>query len=121
MIVFTIDQSVSELFDQCVGVIFEYGPNKAVCVTLMLFSQHQVNVRLYLKLCSVPAGGFYSQLVKPGLRVVSLNTILYYGPDKVTKNMTDPAGQFEWLEKTLEKAAQDMEKVYNFLSLQLEP
>ena len=67
--------------------------------------------KLYFALCFVPAGGFYSQLVKPGLRVVSLNTILYYGPDKATKNMTDPAGQFEWLEKTLEKAAQSQEKV----------
>lgn len=60
---------------------------------------------------SVPAGGFYSQLVKPGLRVVSLNTILYYGPNKVTSNMTDPAGQFEWLQKTLQTAAQNREKV----------
>lgn len=29
--------------------------------------------------------------------------------------MTDPAGQFEWLEKTLEKAAENREKVYKFL------
>ncbi|KAM3602492.1 uncharacterized protein V6R79_005217 [Siganus canaliculatus] len=57
-------------------------------------------------------GGFYSQLIKPGLRLISLNTILYYGPDKATSNMTDPAGQFEWLEKTLEAAAQNLEKVY---------
>ncbi|XP_037605770.1 acid sphingomyelinase-like phosphodiesterase 3a isoform X3 [Sebastes umbrosus] len=63
-------------------------------------------------LLTLSQGGFYSQLVKPGLRVLSLNTILYYGPNKVTKNMTDPAGQFEWLEKTLEKAAQSVEKVY---------
>ncbi|XP_022048397.1 acid sphingomyelinase-like phosphodiesterase 3a [Acanthochromis polyacanthus] len=57
-------------------------------------------------------GGFYSQLVKPGLRLISLNTILYYGPNKVSSNMTDPARQFEWLERTLEKAAKDLEKVY---------
>ncbi|XP_059212455.1 acid sphingomyelinase-like phosphodiesterase 3a [Centropristis striata] len=63
-------------------------------------------------LITLSQGGFYSQLVKPGLRVLSLNTILYYGPNKVTENMTDPAGQFEWLEKTLEKAAQSLEKVY---------
>lgn len=68
-----------------------------------------------LGLC-VTAGGFYSQLVKPGLRVVSLNTILYYGPNKVTSNMTDPAGQFEWLEKTLQKAAQSLEKVESCLN-----
>ncbi|KAF3703137.1 Acid sphingomyelinase-like phosphodiesterase 3a [Channa argus] len=63
-------------------------------------------------LLTLSQGGFYSQLAKPGLRVVSLNTILYYGPNKVTSNMTDPAGQFEWLEKTLQKAAQSLEKVY---------
>uniref|UniRef100_A0A671X6Q7 Sphingomyelin phosphodiesterase acid like 3A n=1 Tax=Sparus aurata TaxID=8175 RepID=A0A671X6Q7_SPAAU len=63
-------------------------------------------------LLTLSQGGFYSQRVKPGLRVISLNTILYYGPDKVTCNMTDPAGQYEWLEKTLEKAAQSQEKVY---------
>ncbi|KAG7508509.1 acid sphingomyelinase-like phosphodiesterase 3a [Solea senegalensis] len=63
-------------------------------------------------LLTLSQGGFYSQLVKPGLRVVSLNTILYYGPNKVTSNMTDPAGQFQWLEKTLDKADQSLEKVY---------
>ncbi|XP_015248479.1 PREDICTED: acid sphingomyelinase-like phosphodiesterase 3a [Cyprinodon variegatus] len=63
-------------------------------------------------LSTLSQGGFYSQLVKPGLRLVSLNTILYYGPDKVTSNMTDPAGQFEWLENVLQKAAQSQEKVY---------
>ncbi|KAM8847138.1 cyclic GMP-AMP phosphodiesterase SMPDL3A [Synchiropus picturatus] len=57
-------------------------------------------------------GGFYSQLVEPGLRVVSLNTILYYGPNKVTANMTDPAGQFQWLEETLRRSALGLEKVY---------
>lgn len=63
-------------------------------------------------LLTLSQGGFYSQLAKPGLRVVSLNTILYYSPNNVTQNMTDPAGQFEWLEKTLEKAAENREKVY---------
>eukprot|EP00066_Takifugu_rubripes_P006614 XP_003971549.2 PREDICTED: acid sphingomyelinase-like phosphodiesterase 3a [Takifugu rubripes] len=63
-------------------------------------------------LLTLSEGGFYSQQVKPGLRVVSLNTILYYGPNEVTCNMTDPAGQFDWLEKTLMTAAQHLEKVY---------
>ncbi|XP_029966848.1 cyclic GMP-AMP phosphodiesterase SMPDL3A [Salarias fasciatus] len=57
-------------------------------------------------------GGFYSQLVRPGLRLVSLNTILYYGPDKAVGNHSDPAGQFHWLEATLKKAAVSLEKVY---------
>ncbi|XP_076011250.1 cyclic GMP-AMP phosphodiesterase SMPDL3A [Genypterus blacodes] len=63
-------------------------------------------------LLTLSQGGFYSQLARPGLRVVSLNTILYYSPDKVTVNVTDPAGQFEWLRETLEKAAQNQEKVF---------
>ncbi|XP_029984707.1 cyclic GMP-AMP phosphodiesterase SMPDL3A [Sphaeramia orbicularis] len=63
-------------------------------------------------LLTLSQGGFYSQLVKPGLRLVSLNTILYYGPNKATVNMTDPAGQFEWLEDTLQKATQNLEKVF---------
>ncbi|XP_028253911.1 cyclic GMP-AMP phosphodiesterase SMPDL3A [Parambassis ranga] len=63
-------------------------------------------------LSTLSQGGYYTQLVEPGLRVISLNTILYYGPDKVTSNMTDPAGQYKWLQKTLEKAAQSLEKVY---------
>ncbi|KAM3843216.1 cyclic GMP-AMP phosphodiesterase SMPDL3A [Diretmus argenteus] len=57
-------------------------------------------------------GGFYSQLVRPGLRVVSLNTILYYSPNQVTVNMSDPAGQFHWLQETLDRAAQSLEKVF---------
>ncbi|KAJ0061100.1 hypothetical protein NL108_007819, partial [Boleophthalmus pectinirostris] len=57
-------------------------------------------------------GGFYSQLARPGLRVVSLNTILYYGPNRVTQNLTDPAGQFTWLQRTLQNADRDGEKVF---------
>ncbi|XP_057678004.1 acid sphingomyelinase-like phosphodiesterase 3a [Corythoichthys intestinalis] len=56
-------------------------------------------------------GGFYTQLVGAGLRVISVNSILYYGPDKATANMSDPAGQFEWLEDTLKKADANIEKV----------
>ncbi|XP_075869159.1 cyclic GMP-AMP phosphodiesterase SMPDL3A [Nelusetta ayraudi] len=57
-------------------------------------------------------GGYYSQRVKPGLRLVSLNTILYYSPDKATRNLTDPAEQFQWLQDTLEESAKNKEKVY---------
>ncbi|XP_061668914.1 acid sphingomyelinase-like phosphodiesterase 3a [Syngnathoides biaculeatus] len=56
-------------------------------------------------------GGFYTQLVHAGLRVVSVNSILYYGPDLATANVSDPAGQFQWLEDTLKKADVNMEKV----------
>ncbi|MBN3303245.1 ASM3A phosphodiesterase, partial [Amia calva] len=57
-------------------------------------------------------GGFYSQIVEPNLRLISLNTILYYSPNNETLNITDPAGQFEWLEETLVTSRQSNEKVY---------
>ncbi|KAL8186468.1 UNVERIFIED_CONTAM: Acid sphingomyelinase-like phosphodiesterase 3a [Gekko kuhli] len=62
-------------------------------------------------------GGFYTQTVQPSisgppLRIISLNTVLYYGPNNVTLNMTDPANQLEWLEEVLEMALQNEEKVY---------
>lgn len=56
-------------------------------------------------------GGFYSQTVGPGLRLMSLNTILYYGPDKATVNSSDPAGQYDWLLRTLKGAELQGEKV----------
>ncbi|XP_075059105.1 cyclic GMP-AMP phosphodiesterase SMPDL3A [Mixophyes fleayi] len=62
-------------------------------------------------------GGYYSQIYKSNmssnpLRIVSLNTNLYYSPNKVTVNMTDPADQFAWLEETLQFSRQNNEKVY---------
>ncbi|KAG8444288.1 hypothetical protein GDO86_009463, partial [Hymenochirus boettgeri] len=61
-------------------------------------------------------GGYYSQIYKSNksvhpLRIISLNTNLYYSPNKVTVNMTDPADQFKWLEETLQVSRQDNEKV----------
>ncbi|XP_069344020.1 cyclic GMP-AMP phosphodiesterase SMPDL3A isoform X1 [Eulemur rufifrons] len=59
-------------------------------------------------------GGFYSQKVgtNPNLRIISLNTNLYYGPNVMTLNKTDPANQFEWLESTLNSSQQNKEQVY---------
>ncbi|XP_069830995.1 cyclic GMP-AMP phosphodiesterase SMPDL3A [Dendropsophus ebraccatus] len=62
-------------------------------------------------------GGYYSQIYKSNglshpLRIISLNTNLYYSPNKETFNMTDPADQFEWLEETLKLSRQNNEKVY---------
>lgn len=63
---------------------------------------------------TIRKGGFYSQKVNPNLnlRIISLNTNLYYGPNIVTLNKTDPANQFEWLENTLNISQQNKEKVY---------
>uniref|UniRef100_UPI00398F753F cyclic GMP-AMP phosphodiesterase SMPDL3A n=1 Tax=Pristiophorus japonicus TaxID=55135 RepID=UPI00398F753F len=62
-------------------------------------------------------GGFYTQVfdcsvTQQTLRIISLNTNLYYSPNKVTERIPDPAGQFVWLEYTLKKAQQNKEKVY---------
>ncbi|XP_029452265.1 acid sphingomyelinase-like phosphodiesterase 3a isoform X2 [Rhinatrema bivittatum] len=62
-------------------------------------------------------GGFYSQIYKSNatqqqLRIISLNTNLYYSPNEATVNVSDPANQLEWLEDTLESSFQKKEKVY---------
>ncbi|XP_047590667.1 acid sphingomyelinase-like phosphodiesterase 3a isoform X2 [Lutra lutra] len=59
-------------------------------------------------------GGFYTQKVSPNLnlRIISLNTNLYYGPNIMTLNEMDPANQFEWLESILSTSQQNKEKVY---------
>lgn len=61
-------------------------------------------------------GGFYTQLFESNsssqpLRIISLNTNLYYSPNSVTVNITDPADQFAWLEEILETSSQKKEKV----------
>ncbi|KAM4693629.1 cyclic GMP-AMP phosphodiesterase SMPDL3A [Discoglossus pictus] len=68
-------------------------------------------------LSTLRRGGYYSQIYRPEgsahpLRIISLNTNLYYSPNKVTLNMTDPADQFVWLEYTLQKARLNNETAY---------
>ncbi|XP_041044778.1 acid sphingomyelinase-like phosphodiesterase 3a [Carcharodon carcharias] len=62
-------------------------------------------------------GGFYTQVftcnvTQQTLRIISLNSNLYYSPNKMTEGIPDPAGQFAWLENTLKKAQQSKEEVY---------
>ncbi|XP_042895174.1 acid sphingomyelinase-like phosphodiesterase 3b isoform X1 [Parasteatoda tepidariorum] len=57
-------------------------------------------------------GGFYSEVIKPGLRLISLNTILWYFPNNYTVEIEDPANQFSWLKKVLNESSQLSEKVY---------
>ncbi|XP_055937861.1 acid sphingomyelinase-like phosphodiesterase 3b [Argiope bruennichi] len=57
-------------------------------------------------------GGYYSHLVKPGLRIISLNTILWYEPNNLTAKISDPANQFQWLEGILKNSSKLSEKVY---------
>ncbi len=58
-------------------------------------------------------GGYYTEklLNQTGLRVVVLNTNLYYDQNKLTENIRDPADQFSWAEKVLQDAAKNNEKV----------
>ncbi|XP_028653069.1 acid sphingomyelinase-like phosphodiesterase 3a [Erpetoichthys calabaricus] len=57
-------------------------------------------------------GGFYSQMIDQNLRIISLNTNLYYSPNNETLGLPDPAGQFEWLEEVLQASLKNNEKVY---------
>ncbi|XP_043929787.1 acid sphingomyelinase-like phosphodiesterase 3a [Protopterus annectens] len=68
-------------------------------------------------LATLRKGGFYTQIwnstvTQQVLRIVSLNTNLYYSPNKETLNVTDPAQQFEWFEGVLKSARQHKEQVY---------
>ncbi|EFA84874.1 metallophosphoesterase domain-containing protein [Heterostelium album PN500] len=56
-------------------------------------------------------GGYYSELIEPGLRIISLNTVFYYTQDNQCVNETDPGNQLSWLSKTLESAKSNNEKV----------
>ncbi|XP_067657019.1 acid sphingomyelinase-like phosphodiesterase 3b [Haliotis asinina] len=56
-------------------------------------------------------GAYYTVKTPQGLRIIGLNTNLYYTSDKLTAGMTDPASQFDWLEGVLKNAKADGEKV----------
>lgn len=56
-------------------------------------------------------GGYYTVLARRGLRIVALNSNMYYTSDKGTPNLSDPADQFAWLDGVLSDAALNSEKV----------
>lgn len=49
-------------------------------------------------------GGRYTVQLKSGLRLVMLNSNLWYSRDLKMANVTDPAEQFKWLENILKDA-----------------
>ncbi|XP_076008710.1 acid sphingomyelinase-like phosphodiesterase 3b [Genypterus blacodes] len=59
-------------------------------------------------------GGYYTEklLNQTGLRMLVLNTNLYYDQNNETKDLEDPAEQFAWIDWVLTKAANNKEKVY---------
>ena len=49
-------------------------------------------------------GGFYTVPLDSGLHLIMINSNLWYYHDDKTANLTDPAGQFLWLENVLKDA-----------------
>lgn len=57
-------------------------------------------------------GGYYTDLTNYGkIRLVALNTNLYYSSNKLVAKISDPAGQLTWLDGVLTKAKINHEKV----------
>lgn len=56
-------------------------------------------------------GAYYTVKTAYGLRIVSLNTNLYYTQNKVVQNETDPGDQLAWLESVLRTSVSNSEKV----------
>lgn len=61
---------------------------------------------------SLLTGGYYTVNTTHGLRIIALNTNLYYTSNKATKDSPDPGQQLAWLNATLDTATADGEKVY---------
>ncbi|KAK6188125.1 hypothetical protein SNE40_004376 [Patella caerulea] len=57
-------------------------------------------------------GGYYSSYIQSNLRLLALNTNLYYQLDTLVKDMEDPAGQLAWFEKQLIDCRSKKEKAY---------
>ncbi|CAF1261330.1 unnamed protein product [Adineta ricciae] len=58
-------------------------------------------------------GGFYTTVVRPGLRIISLNTNYYHHDNYwLFINSTDPLNQVEWLIQWLQYAEKNSEKVH---------
>ncbi|XP_028327233.1 acid sphingomyelinase-like phosphodiesterase 3b [Gouania willdenowi] len=59
-------------------------------------------------------GAFYTEklLNQTGVRMLVLNTNLYYNQNQLTQDVDDPAGQFTWMDQVLTEAEKNKEKVY---------
>ncbi|XP_068239183.1 acid sphingomyelinase-like phosphodiesterase 3b [Palaemon carinicauda] len=56
-------------------------------------------------------GGFYEYSLPSNVTVMVLNTNLYYGPNDLLLNISDPCGQFSWIREKLIIAAEEGRKV----------
>ncbi|WAR24739.1 ASM3B-like protein, partial [Mya arenaria] len=57
-------------------------------------------------------GGYYSSKISEKLRLIGLNTNLYYDQDRLTKDLPDPAQQMDFLDKQLQEARKHNQMVY---------
>ncbi|WAR24741.1 LOW QUALITY PROTEIN: ASM3B-like protein [Mya arenaria] len=57
-------------------------------------------------------GGYYSATISEKLRLIGLNTNLYYDQDRLTKDLPDPAQQIDFLDKQLQEARKHNNMVY---------
>ena len=74
-----------------------------------------------INICLCYLGAFYTTKTSHGIRIMALNTNMYYFSDKITNpaNYSDPAGQFAWMENTLTAARTAKEKVSCYLFIYL--
>jgi len=63
-------------------------------------------------LASLKKSGYYSLKVKNNLRLIVLNTVLYYELNNQTIGQSDPGGQIKWLAEQLAIAKKNNEYVY---------
>ncbi|XP_061175715.1 acid sphingomyelinase-like phosphodiesterase 3b [Saccostrea echinata] len=56
-------------------------------------------------------GAYYTVKASSGIRILALNTNLYYTSDKITAGIPDPADQFAWMEEVLNTSRANNEKV----------
>ena len=62
---------------------------------------------------TVRIGGYYTELIEPGLRLVVVNTAMYFDGNWVIPQWrVDPGGQFAWLRGVLQKAKDAGELVF---------
>lgn len=59
-------------------------------------------------------GGYYTVKTTSVIRILALNTNLYYTSDKITAGIPDPADQFSWMENVLASSNASNEKVHYF-------
>ena len=62
---------------------------------------------------TIKKGMYYTELIRPGLRLVALNTAVLWGSNMLCpKSVKDPGGQFAWLRSVLSKSKQNGEKIF---------